>query len=115
MTKADILTGRIAEEVLTGRIAVAEEVLTGRIAVAGEVRNHVDLEFDPLSNNAISSKVVAEQLELVKKDIPSVDDSLSETSKNAVMNSVVTAALAQKKNVGADAVISFDEIADMFK
>lgn len=100
---------------LTGHIAVAGEVLTGRIAVAGEVRNHVDLKFDPLSNNAISSKVVAEQLELVKKDIPSVDDSLSETSKNAVMNSVVTAALAQKKNVGTDAVISFDEIADMFK
>ena len=89
--------------------------LTGHIAVAGEVRNHVDLEFDPLSDNAVSSKVVAEQLELVKKDIPLVDASLSETSKNAVMNSVVTAALANKKNVGADAVISFDEIADMFK
>lgn len=105
MTKANTLTGTMTKD----------NALTGRIAVAGEVRNRVDLEFNPLSNNAISSKVVAEQLELVKKDIPSVDDSLSETSKNAVMNSVVTAALAQKKNVGADAVISFDEIADMFK
>ena len=115
MTKANALTGIMTKDnALTG-IMTKDNTLTGRIAVAGEVRNRVDLEFDPLSNNAISSKFVAEQLELVKKDIPSVDDSLSETSKNAVMNSVVTAALAQKKNVGADAVISFDEIADMFK
>ena len=90
-------------------------VLTGRIAVAGEVRNHVDFEFDPESNNAVSAKAVAKELNKLEEKIPTVDNTLSETSDNAVMNRVVTAALASKKNIDADESISFDEIMDLFK